>query len=528
MATVASCVLLIPLSPPWPAHGFGTIDGLGQHREHERITRAALACPSGQKSNGDCFEPKSIDQLAGKQGTFGAVGAPDIPVGGEVFNPAAHCDDADFLTGPYRRTRNQATGQLQACINHLRGRFREGVARADQLVNSKDRISKDEVNLDTDCTFAFGIGGRAKCNSLEGFGRALHGVQDFYSHSNWADEKSDQIDSVTNPPGLNLPAPSPLMDLRRSLNLRANETPTQLTTGCFVLNDRTPGVGDCEGRVTHSTLNKDKGIINPDSGAASSPSPTRGQVKSNFAKAVAGAITETKRQWADQRAAIVREHGEKRGALMVCALTRDDPVKDCQARKLGIVIDSSGSNQETDPANLRVAAAQAFNASLVTEAQAGSGEPADLSTVIDFDSSARVVSPLADPGQASFAGIDSEGGTNIGSGVSAAINELTRDPNDEPTKDRTGIVVLTDGMDSAPEALQAALAQAATLGIRVSFGFLSPPQQSGRYRAKASIGSWRPHEFALCRGGHPADRPRAGNSPHRGFLCHHRLRNSTS
>ena len=93
--------------------------------------------------------------------------------------------------------------------------------------------------------------------------------------------------------------------------------------------------------------------------------------------------------------------------------------------------------------------------------------------MIDFDTSARVISPLADPAQASFAGIDSEGGTDIGSGVNAAIGELTKDSTDE-TKDRTGIVVLTDGLDGG-SSLPGALAQAAALGIRVNFGFLSPP-----------------------------------------------------
>ena len=73
-----------------PAAGFGTIDGGGQHREHERITRAAMACPG----DGDCFQPRSLDQLAGHGKGFGAVGSPDLT---EVSNPAAHCDDADFL-----------------------------------------------------------------------------------------------------------------------------------------------------------------------------------------------------------------------------------------------------------------------------------------------------------------------------------------------------------------------------------------------------------------------------------------------
>lgn len=65
------------LMTPQPTERFGTINGLGQRAEHERITRAALACPPGVQSTGNCFEPRSIDQLAGHTGTFGAVGAPD-------------------------------------------------------------------------------------------------------------------------------------------------------------------------------------------------------------------------------------------------------------------------------------------------------------------------------------------------------------------------------------------------------------------------------------------------------------------
>ena len=201
--------------------------------------------------------------------------------------------------------------------------------------------------------------------------------------------------------------------------------------------------------------------------------PARSLVGTNFQRAVAASVADTRRQWDDFKAELRSHWGAKRANLMICALTRDDPMKDCTGRKLGIVVDSSGSNQDTDPGNLRITAAQSFNAGLVTEAQAGPDERPDLSTVIDFDDSARVISPLADPAQASFAGIDSEGGTDIGSGVNAAIGELTKDGEGE-TKDRTGIVVLTDGLDGG-SSLPGALAQAASLGIRVNFGFLSPP-----------------------------------------------------
>lgn len=60
-------MLLLPSS----VLSFGTITGSGQNAEHERITRAAFACAQGAKSNGECFEPVSLDNLAGRQGTFG-------------------------------------------------------------------------------------------------------------------------------------------------------------------------------------------------------------------------------------------------------------------------------------------------------------------------------------------------------------------------------------------------------------------------------------------------------------------------
>ena len=194
-------------SAPGSAAAFGTIDSGGQQREHERITRAALACAGDTSSKDDCFEPRSMDYLAGHDRQFGAVGAPDSD---ELSNPAAHCDDADFLESGYPRTREQATAGLLNCVNHLRSRLDEGVADAKALLDDNGQVVPNEVNLDTDCRFFEAAETRAKCASLEGLGRALHGVQDFYSHSNWADEADPTrpIDD-TNPPGLNRPAPSP-------------------------------------------------------------------------------------------------------------------------------------------------------------------------------------------------------------------------------------------------------------------------------------------------------------------------------
>jgi hypothetical protein len=158
----------------------------------------------------------------------------------------------------------------------------------------------------------------------------LHGAQDFYSHSNWADV-ADPARSigVDNPPGLNLPAPS------RVLDLRGSSTPTMppdLTTGCYVLNDRVPGAGACEGRVTHAALNKDLGVVDQSTGSATAPTTLRGKVGSNFAKAVAGAVVETRHQWQDLRVALETEYGAKKASIMACALTHDDPSNDCRSR----------------------------------------------------------------------------------------------------------------------------------------------------------------------------------------------------
>ncbi len=469
---LAAC-LLAALALPGSAAAFGTVNlpGTGQSAEHERMTRAALACPAGMRSDDSCFEPASIGQLAGRTGTFGAVGQPDVP---PPEGAESHCDDADYLdTGSYPISRAAATATLDECVSHLQAQFSESWIRARRILfDGRDVIDKPQVALTPDCVFRGNGGQRAKCDVIYFLGRALHGVQDFYAHSNWADEAAPGARDRNNPPGLNRSALPPFLDLRHiSLSL---SVPADLSTGCFALEELTGGsVFSCRRRVRHLVLNKDKGQIDPVTGATSAPTTARGRVGSNFAKAVAGAIADTRRQWADLRSQILSAYGPRRGGLMVCAVTHDDPIKDCQGRDLAIVIDSSGSNTDTDPGFLRVIAGQQFNASLTTAAAAGPDARPDRSAVVDFDTSASVISPLADPSAASFAGIDASGGTNIGSGVAAALGVLTADANE--VRDRAGIVVLTDGMDNSPGGLESALASAQSLGIRVSFGFLSPP-----------------------------------------------------
>ena len=131
-------------SAPGSAAAFGTIDSGGQHREHEHITRAALACVGDAGAEPDCFEPESIDYLAGHDREFGAVGAPDND---ELSDPAAHCDNADFVEGDYPRTRDQATDSLVDCVNHLRARWKEGVDSAKGLLDDEGQVIVGEVTL---------------------------------------------------------------------------------------------------------------------------------------------------------------------------------------------------------------------------------------------------------------------------------------------------------------------------------------------------------------------------------------------
>ncbi|KAF1960556.1 hypothetical protein CC80DRAFT_589948 [Byssothecium circinans] len=295
-----------------PGHGsaladkdFGTINGLGQHSEHERITRAALQCQGAWKSDGTCFETRSIDQVAGKSGSFGAVGAPDFP---PPFGAEAHCDDADFLyIDGYPQSRQKASATLTKCVNYLKSQYRDAVGNAVDLLDSKGNV-KSWVYYDfawpsPDCYFRPQSNGRAKCNVFQGLGVALHGAQDFYSHSNWADTAAPPY-TIANPPGLANTDPAPLLNLRNSAS-NVLSIPYNLTTGCYQLFRDTasaPSSRTCYKRILHDSVNKDKGIINAQTGTTSgTPGTARGKYSNNFERAVKAAIADTKRQWADFR-----------------------------------------------------------------------------------------------------------------------------------------------------------------------------------------------------------------------------------
>jgi hypothetical protein len=395
------------------AYAFGTIRGIGQDAQHEKITRGALSCRPGQVAPnipGRCFQPKTMDQLAGTSnpnlpafsitkpttwiagfsnllhgGTFGAVGAPDLE---GFFGTVQHCLGGDWLRlegHPYPQTRAQANAALTACHAYLRQNFERGLALANQLVDTTGKIDPQAVSISA-CNFvdiqtardgmsgfadqirqysedhplelpknfklslvlkalslvdtAFAsqqfvrgvrspADGTAKCQVLGSIGAVLHGIQDFYAHGNWSDRPdSSKPIGIDNPPGLGQNGRPPLMNM---LSSSAVITPG-LITACFDFL-----LGECDGRIDHNAdLGKDAGTIkvtvtgvlpNPiQAGGAETP---RGKVSNNFAAAVLGSERESYYNWVDFSRQLIFRYGAFRGTQMICAITHDDPVKDC-------------------------------------------------------------------------------------------------------------------------------------------------------------------------------------------------------
>lgn len=302
------------------ALGFGTISGLGQNREHERITRHALGCDASPAAR--CFEPKTLDELAGKSGTWGAVGAPDNPVRGLLLSSPAHCDNGDWVATPgYPHAQADARANLIACRAGMKAHLDEAVRDSSGLLDSAGNVDDAQIPTVVGCTFNGGKG-RAKCNVLEDFGLLLHASEDFYSHSNWVDHAAPGPIALDNPEGLGATGPAPWLDLRQ-------EDPTfpdGLITGCFDTTSLVSPAKGCAGHVKHEDLNKDKGQIDPAIGAGTT---NRGRADDNFARAVQAAIADTRDKWTILRERLVETYGAARGARMICAITHDDPARTC-------------------------------------------------------------------------------------------------------------------------------------------------------------------------------------------------------
>ncbi|KAK0748360.1 hypothetical protein B0T21DRAFT_447107 [Apiosordaria backusii] len=158
-------------------------------------------------------------------------------------------------------------------------------------------------------------------------------------------------------------------------------------------------------------------------------------------------------------------------------------------RKIGVVIDRSGSMEDNDPSNLRLQAAKLLVGKLIPSDGTTGGQTADQVTIVQFNETAEVLYPLGDPSGsgAIIDGIPANGGTFIGGGISAALDELTK-AGSKP--DQTGIFVLTDGSDDPPSLISDtidSIERAQQAGIRVSFGFLSVDAEEQDARITSAI-----------------------------------------
>jgi hypothetical protein len=371
-ALVALSVGAAALVLPSAAGAFGTIDGkMGQHAEHEKITRV-LACNATDRPE-RCFQPLSMDQLSGTKGTLGGVGIPDSPL--EILgHPEAHCDDADYLPGaPYTPGDAQrAATALTNCVTNFGRNLDKAVGYAGGVVDVDGKLKTDEVQLTINCTMGV-VGPRDKCNSLEYLGRALHAAEDFWSHTNWGDQANPAkpqilkpattsadgvvtpaVYDITNPAGLGhtdlvpylrYPVPTSLLPTATGIATGVDpisgcddsaevvtkwvDTISDVVTGILIGGEGPKFGAACPNRVAHSSLNKDKGEIDPRTGRATSPDTPRGQIANNFQTVVTGARNQAKAVWGDFATAVLAKYGTDRGTKILTALTSDTPWTAC-------------------------------------------------------------------------------------------------------------------------------------------------------------------------------------------------------
>ncbi len=303
------CAILLLIASVGAAHGFGTINHAGQSAEHGRITRIALK-PFR-------LGPKTMSEIAGRGGRFGAVGAADHPKRGLLSVSTAHCSGADHLAvAGYPQSRQAAGERLQACRRWIFANLNRAVVAAGRLVDSQGRLRTRQMATVFPCVY-MGTSGRAKCDLLGAMGLAFHAAQDFYAHSNWVDIAQKGRIHPGNPPGLGNASRAAWLDPRRNQAM-----PKGLISGCF---EGLPERSYCAGRVRHADLNKDLGQIDVRRESIGPGLTPRGRINGNFARAVRAAIADTRDKWAYFEARVLATYGQKRGKRILCATRQDDP-----------------------------------------------------------------------------------------------------------------------------------------------------------------------------------------------------------
>ncbi|MFF4927207.1 hypothetical protein ACFY4B_42180 [Kitasatospora sp. NPDC001261] len=298
-----------------PAHAFGP-------GTHTKITESALGG----------FQKKSLEAMAaGDLGDdeWGAIRGSDK---GDYYPKQTryHCDDADYLkVSGYPRSRQQATDELLACIQTSVEEFHKAVVAAGELVDSKGHINTKEVGLDHRCKYNDSPG-RAKCTVFEHLGRAWHAIEDFYSHSNWTDQKVPEKDiSVTNPPGLQKTTPAPFFTLRAYSNQSTATWEAEarkeigkvpdVATGCAggEYEHGSKDLNNCNRRINHYDDADGKGGLSKEG--------SRAKIDHNGDNAEKVATEDIKRQWQDFQDELLARYSNGHGKKMICTLTHDAP-----------------------------------------------------------------------------------------------------------------------------------------------------------------------------------------------------------
>ena len=298
MKTVFGLATVVAMGLSAPAFGFGMTASQGAH--HEKITRDAMV---------SIMQASTLESFAGKTGTVGAIGAPDV---NSALSSATHCDNGDFFSvAGYPQTVGVANQALLACRTLIFDQIEQAVRDVDRLVGTNNRVVSSQFPSYISCKYVPAVSGRAKCNALQSLGNAFHASQDSYSHSNWVDQAASGASTVDNPPGLGQSGVSSFLESPTAA------FPPNLISGCF--ETTSIGFGESNGcnysgttRVKHLRLNKDQ------------PDTLRGNINDNFTRARTAAVAETRRKWTYFEARVNAVYGAQRGGVMICAMKTDN------------------------------------------------------------------------------------------------------------------------------------------------------------------------------------------------------------
>ena len=374
---IAVLVLALSLFAPTSAQAFMTWNSPG-NAEHERVTRFGLACvspldrvnPDGATWANDLCLPSEVNpvpgqyertlrMVAGANGYFGGVGAPDRFYESVISSSdRAHCDNADawfasiawpLNNGVYPRSPLSRESALHECLMLLQTYVAKSVEQAGLLVNADGTLNAGQTDLSDDCNVDYDPDlapdethstGAAKCNALISFGRALHITEDFFSHSNWVDQ-NPTTPGPKDPPGLENGLdhmPSALRYPQTSQQIDDFLAANQVITGAYP----TPsGILPPPTRMYHNNfLNKDEGDgkINwstgeiPKGDGGHSGRATAGVIdgQDNFQRAVRSAATAASLLWADFHTAILTTYGTDRGTKIWNAIRANTPWTACK------------------------------------------------------------------------------------------------------------------------------------------------------------------------------------------------------